>query len=280
MTRAGSTSCRPAERDDVVGVAVAVRQALQPVQVVADPLARAVRPGPAAGLTPPRQSGSSSRTRARRRPAGAALRRCAAPPGWACRRTRRGRTVPPGWGRPAAAVPGRGGWRPPRRRSRARTGGVADLNPVGVAAQRAHRGREADAVQTGRDPLDVAPGAAGHGPPPRRPGHGQHPVVLQEREQVGGRVAQRGAWRARPHGRDQRRREVRREVREKRPAAQEIGERRAAAPRRTSAAPLAARWKRGTSASIRRYGAPPRGRPARGRPGRACPRTGRRSRRS
>jgi hypothetical protein len=66
---------------------------------------------------------------------------------------------------------------------------VAHLGVVRVAAHRADGRGQPDLVQPLGGPLDVAAGSAGDGPPRRRPGHRQHPVIGQEREQVPGRIA-------------------------------------------------------------------------------------------
>ncbi|GGL75012.1 hypothetical protein GCM10010095_69920 [Streptomyces anthocyanicus] len=62
-------------------------------------------------------------------------------------------------------------------------------------------------------PVDAGAGAAGDRAPDRGAADGEHAVVVQEAEQVGGRVAQGGGGVAGPDGGDDGRHEVGAEVR-------------------------------------------------------------------
>ena len=102
---------------------------------------------------------------------------------------------------------------------------VGDLHAVRGLEHRGDLGAEADVGQPGADPADVLAGAAGHGAPLRRPEDAEHPVVLQEREEVAGRVVQRQVGVRGPHRGDQRLHEVPLEVRREAAAGQEVAQR-------------------------------------------------------
>ena len=71
---------------------------------------------------------------------------------------------------------------------------------------------ELNVVQALGDPLDVGPRTADHGPPLGSPADRQQTVVVEEREEVEGRIVHRRAGGARPHSRDHRDEKVRAEV--------------------------------------------------------------------
>ena len=85
---------------------------------------------------------------------------------------------------------------------------VPDLDAVGVPGDRPDRRRGVHRGEVLRRPFDVVPGPADDGPPLRRAGDGQHAVIVQEGEQVAGRVAAGAVEPAGPDRRDQRQHEV------------------------------------------------------------------------
>ncbi len=90
---------------------------------------------------------------------------------------------------------------------------VGDLDAGRGVQHRGDLGAEADLVQLGGDASDVLVRAAAHRAPLRRAEDAEHAVVLQEREQVAGRVVQRDRRIAGPYGGHERLHEVAHEVR-------------------------------------------------------------------
>ena len=107
----------------------------------------------------------------------------------------------------------------------ATAGGHVDPRPV--VLDRGHRRGEADVRDPAGDGLDVGAAAPEHGPPRRRPDDPEHPVVVEEGEQVPGRVPVGVLGVAGPHGRDERRHEPAAEVGGEAGVVEEVPERRA-----------------------------------------------------
>ena len=95
--------------------------------------------------------------------------------------------------------------------------GVADhdrrVARTGLPHDRPDRRRQQHRRERLADAIDVGPRAAHDGPPGRRPADRQHPVMVEEREQVARRVAHRECRAGRPHRSDDWRHEVGHEVR-------------------------------------------------------------------
>ena len=112
----------------------------------------------------------------------------------------------------------------------------------------------ADVVEPRADPVDVRARAADHRLPLRRPEDAEHAVVVEEGEQVAGGVVQRDLRVARPDRGHDGLHEVAGEVRREAAGVEELAQRRSSsAVARPASARGRARWKRGISASIRRY---------------------------
>ena len=109
----------------------------------------------------------------------------------------------------------------------------------------------------GGDATDVLPRAAGDRAPGRGPEDAEHAVVVEEREQVAGGVVERDVRVAGPDRGDERLHEVPDEVRREAAVGEELAQRgrldRLARRAGRASSARARRWKRGISASIRRY---------------------------
>ena len=107
---------------------------------------------------------------------------------------------------------------------------VGDLDAVGGLEDRGDLGAGADLLQPRGHRGDVLLRAAGDGAPLRAAEDAQHPVVLEEREQVARRVVERHLRVARPDGGDQRLHEVPGEVRREPTLGEEVAQGQVGAP--------------------------------------------------
>jgi hypothetical protein len=104
-------------------------------------------------------------------------------------------------------------------------GVVVDLDAVGLAGHPAHRDADPDRGERRSEPVHVRAGAADHGRPRVPPGDREQPVVVEEREEVAGRVAQGVGVTGGPHAGDERERVVPDEVRAEAAVGEELTER-------------------------------------------------------
>ena len=102
---------------------------------------------------------------------------------------------------------------------------VGDLDAVPGLGDGGDLGADPDVGQPGSHPGDVLVRAAGDRPPLRRAEDAEHAVVLEEREQVAGRVVQGQVGVGRPHGGDERLHEVPGEVRREPAVREEVTQR-------------------------------------------------------